>query len=151
MRLIVKISKQVETHLYDLCIISKIEQCGIFIGEFQQNSIVIDKIIQDKSLDDKTRFSSIRHTKAIYPDYKNFINEIQIFDYIGEWHTHPVGSSIPSWRDNRAMKALLNEPKYSSPQKLILGIISNAERLRIYMYEYRIKKIIELKIELILI
>lgn len=151
MSLILKISKQVETQLYKLCTTSKIEQCGIFLGEFKQNSIVVEKIIQDKSLDDKTRFSSIRHTKAIYPDYKNFINEIQIFDYIGEWHTHPVGSSIPSWRDNRAMRALLNEPKYSSPQKLILGIISNAERLRIYMYEYRIKKIIELKIELILI
>ena len=129
MSLILKISKQVETQLYKLCTTSKIEQCGIFLGEFKQNSIIVEKIIQDKSLDDKTRFSSIRHTKAIYPDYKNFINEIQIFDYIGEWHTHPVGSSIPSWRDNRAMRTLLNEPKYSSPQKLILGIISNAERL----------------------
>lgn len=142
----VKISELIIQNLIEICNLSDREQCGIFLGEINSENIIVEKIIHDKSSKHKTRFSSIRYTKVIYPDYKKYISENEIYDYIGEWHTHPSGNSVPSKNDNKAMRALLNEPKYRSPQELILGIVSSAENLRIFLYKYKKKQKLELEI-----
>ncbi len=148
MILTIKIPEDIRLDLYEICIQSEIELCGIFLGDIKIDHIIVEKIIQDKSLEDKSRFFSIRHTKAIYPNYRKYINKNEIYDYIGEWHTHPNCKSFPSRSDNKAMKALLNEPKYSSPQELILGIISPVDNLRVFLYKYKENKI-ELDIQTI--
>lgn len=127
---------------------SSLEQCGIFLGELNEETIKIVKYIQDNINKNKKRGSTIRYTKGIYQKYQKYINQHDSIDYIGEWHTHPNGPSYPSFLDNRAMKGLLNHPLYSYPKLLILGIISSVD-IKIFLYKHKKGKTKELKVKIV--
>ena len=147
MSVIVQILKELYEDLIEINNISSLEQCGIFLGEIDNKTIKIVKYVHDKIKKNKTRYTSIRYTKGIYPNYQDYINKNEFFDYIGEWHTHPSSKSYPSYLDNRAMEGLLNHPLYGYPKQLILGIISPNDGLRIFLYKYKKRKAKELKME----
>ena len=128
---------------------SKIEECGIFLGRYDGNKFEIIKIVQDHENQFGTENSTVRQTKNIYEEYREIINKDNSIDYIGEWHTHPTGKANPSYFDNTAMKFLLNHPKYSNPTELILGIINPKDGLRAFLYQFGLRKIKEIKIEII--
>ena len=109
----------------------------------------IKNIVQDKINQFGTGSSTIRQTKNIYDEYQEIINKDNSIDYIGEWHSHPMGKISPSYYDNFAMKFLLNHPKYSYPKELILGIINSKDGLRVFLYQYDIKKIEEIALKTI--
>lgn len=43
--------------------------------------------------------------------------------FLGDWHTHPGGPPIPSWRDQRAARRLATSEDFRTPQPLV-AIIS---------------------------
>ena len=135
--------------LLELSKSSKIEECGIFLGDYEDNKFIIKNIVQDNENQFGTENSTVRETNNIYEEYQNKINLEYSIDYIGEWHTHPMGSAYPSFFDEKAMRFLLNHPKYSSPKELILGIVSPKEGLRLFLYQYGLKKLEEIKINIV--
>jgi len=145
---IVQIPKEIYVELIKINKNSSVEQCGIFLGEINEEVIRIAKVVQDKTKKNKKRGSTIRYTKGIYPKYQKYINQDDSIDHIGEWHIHPNGPSYPSLLDNRAMKGLLNHPLYTYPKLLILGIISSID-IKIFLYKHKYIKISELKINII--
>ncbi len=142
----VVISKNLYDKLVEISKNSMIEECGIFLGSYRDNKFEIKKIVQDHENQFGTGSSTIRQTKNIYNKYQENIKFNNSIDYIGEWHTHPIGSANPSRFDNNAMKFLLNHPKYSNPKELILGIVSPVDGLRSYLYQYNSRKMKEIKI-----
>jgi len=58
--------------------------------------------------------------------------------YVGEWHTHPGGPSIPSTQDNLAMSEIAANKKAECPQpiSIILGssMTNPSEELGVYVY-----------------
>ena len=134
------IPKSLYIELLELSKSSKIEECGIFLGDYEDNKFIIKNIVQDNENQFGTVNSTVRETNNIYEEYQNKINLEYSIDYIGEWHTHPSGKSNPSHFDNEAMKFLLNHPKYSYPKELILGIINSKNGLRVFLYQYDIYK-----------
>ncbi|MFW9969248.1 MAG: Mov34/MPN/PAD-1 family protein, partial [Candidatus Odinarchaeota archaeon] len=127
----------------------KIEECGIFLGDYEDNKFIIKNIVQDYENQFGTENSTVRQTKNIYEEYQKKINLEYSIDYIGEWHTHPIGNAFPSRFDDKAMLFLLNQPKYSSPKELILGIVSPKEGLRVFLYQYGKRKLEEIKVNII--
>lgn len=128
----VYIAKGIINNLVKLSLKSDIEECGIFLGVFERGKIIIIDFVQDKENQFGTSFSTIRQTKNIYKDYKCKIDGEREIDYIGEWHTHPVGNSNPSYIDLKMLEFLLDHPKYGHPTELILGIISKVDGLKLY-------------------
>jgi len=143
------ISNSLYKNLVDISKNSKIEECGIFLGCYDGNKFEIKKIVQDYENQFGTGNSTIRQTKNIYEEYHEIINKDNSIDYIGEWHTHSTGEANPSCFDNKALKFLLNHPKYSNPTELILGIINPKDGLRVFFYQHGVHKIKEIKIETI--
>ena len=146
---VVVISKSLLTELVKISKNSIVEDCGIFLGYNDDSNFEIKKFIQDKINQFGTGSSTIRQTKNIYDEYQEILNKDNSIDYIGEWHSHPMGKISPSYFDNFAMKFLLNHPKYSYPKELILGIINSKVGLRIFMYQYGIQKMKELSLKII--
>lgn len=146
---LVTISDSLYKNLIDISRNSKIEECGIFLGRYNDYKFEIIKIAQDYENQFGTGNSTIRQTKNIYEEYQKIIAKDASIDYIGEWHTHPTGKGNPSYFDNIAMKFLINHPKYSNPTELILGIINPKDSLRVFLYQYSLHKIKEIKIEII--
>ena len=143
------ISKSLYAKLVKISESSMIEECGIFLGCHFDSKFEIIKIVQDGVNQFGTESSTIRQTKNIYDEYQGIINKDNSIDYIGEWHTHPTGKASPSHFDNKAMKFLLNHPKYSYPKELILGIISSRDGLRVFLYQHGLQKMKEITLKTI--
>lgn len=131
------ISETILKNLINISNNSELEECGIFIGEFNGKEIFIKDIVQDKKNEFGTIISTIRQTKNIYKEYQSKIIQDYTNDYIGEWHTHPLGSPTLSNLDNQEMNFLINHPKYGNPKELILGIINPKEGIKIYLYKFK--------------
>ncbi len=146
---IVVISKILYNKLFSISQSSKIEECGIFLGFYDNYKFEIKEIVQDDANQFGSGCSTIRQTKNIYEEYQKIISKDNSIDYIGEWHTHPSGKANPSYFDNKAMKFLLNHPEYSFPKELILGIINSKDGLRVFLYQNDIKKMNEVIVKII--
>ena len=128
----VEIKKDIHDSINEILNSSSHEECGIFLGDKKVDSFVIKDLIHDRKVGDKTRYSSIRRTKNIYPSYLTKIHKT--CDYLGEWHTHPLGDSSPSKNDHRVMVSLLGDPLYNSPESLLLGICSKEDGLLLFLF-----------------
>ena len=40
--------------------------------------------------------------------------------FLGDWHTHPGGPTVPSERDRQAMEKLATQPGYRTPEPLVI-------------------------------
>ena len=49
--------------------------------------------------------------KAIHLFHKSTNNNNQRFNYLGEWHSHPLFSVQPSNKDHHTMRELISDPK----------------------------------------
>ncbi len=49
--------------------------------------------------------------KAIHLFHKSTNNNYQRFNYLGEWHSHPLFSVQPSSKDHYTMRELISDPK----------------------------------------
>ncbi len=143
------ISKFLYNGLVKISKSSEIEECGIFLGCYDDFKFEIKKYVQDNVNQFGTGSFTIRQTKNIYDEYQEIINEDNSIDYIGEWHTHLTGTASPSHFDNKAMKFLLNHPKYSYPKELILGIINSKKGMRVFIYQHGIRKMKEITLKTI--
>jgi len=126
--------KKILTHYYPN------EYGGVFIGYKSGNNIIItDILIPDSYKNGKTVF--VRHPgslnkrlSAIHEETNGKIN------YLGEWHSHPNGSTSPSLTDLNAMKEISDDVKINNPNPiLMISSITKISFLKdVYFFEKNI-------------
>lgn len=81
---------------------SQNEAGGILLGQIVGNNIYVLKASIPSKFDKATRYSFIRDKDIaqIIVDYE-FHNSDRKTIYLGEWHTHPENTPIPSSQDKR--------------------------------------------------
>lgn len=119
---------------------------GFLIGYYQNEDrhVVITNSILPISFK-ATKFSFERSTNGIESELKRYFTETPQQFYVGEWHTHPDNRPIPSAKDLRALKVIVEDENagISNPILLIIGCkLTDAEfgfyvmvNNKIYKYE----------------
>ncbi|MCX2575073.1 Mov34/MPN/PAD-1 family protein [Pedobacter sandarakinus] len=96
---------------------------GFLIGYYSENSkhLHITNTILPKKYQ-ASKYSFTRSTKGIESELVKFSAENQKKIYIGEWHTHPDNSPIPSLTDISAINTIINNKNsIANPVLLIIG------------------------------
>lgn len=70
-----------------------------------------------------SKYSFERSTKGIENKFTEYYNQLPSKIYVGEWHTHPDNSPIPSSTDISAINTIINnkETSIKNPVLLIIG------------------------------
>jgi len=97
---------------------------GILVGYYSQDNtyLHITDTILPKTFK-ASKFSFERSTKGIERKLGIYYKEIPKQFYVGEWHTHPDNSPIPSLTDISALNAIINNQDacLANPVLLIIG------------------------------
>lgn len=97
---------------------------GFLIGYYSNNNthLHITDTILPKSYK-TSKYSFERSNKGIEKKLNDYFKETPKKFYIGEWHTHPDNTSIPSSTDILAMNAIINYQNtgLTNPILLIIG------------------------------
>ena len=107
---------------------------GIFVGsESPEGAIISQILVPDRYRNGKTVF--VREPKDLNERLKLIHKETKgRIVYLGEWHSHPNASPVPSATDRKAMIDISNDEKVnnSSPVLMIAGLYSNKVENMIY-------------------
>ncbi len=134
--MLVKISKKNYFYLRQASLNGNYERGGILIGKFTRQNSIISHVVEDKSSLNTSFASFTRKTKGIWNVLNNIVKNFPDYDYIGEWHTHPINvPSIPSKIDVETMFSILGAKEYGYPTKLILLIASPSDKIRAWIFE----------------
>lgn len=96
---------------------------GFLVGYYTHDNthLYITNTILPKSFK-ASKYSFERSTKGINKKLANYYKETPKKFYIGEWHTHPDNSPIPSATDVLALNAIINDKNSClNPVLLIIG------------------------------
>jgi integrative and conjugative element protein (TIGR02256 family) len=97
---------------------------GFLVGYYadDNNHLHITDTILPKSFK-ASKYSFERSTKGIEKKLCNYFKETPKKFYVGEWHTHPENSPIPSSTDISAINAIINNQNacLANPVLLIIG------------------------------
>ena len=108
---------------------------GILIGRYSDdnNSCIVVKTILPKVYKSSNLLFE-RGIKGLKAQLLSYFKQEPKLIYLGEWHTHPDSSPIPSKTDKKAMSEIENykEVKIQFPILLILGI--NADSFSVGAY-----------------
>ena len=106
---------------------------------------------------------ALHYRKSFLPDATYQENEIariyedsnRISTYLGDWHTHPQGSSFLSYRDKRTLRriAVHSEARCQVPLMVVLGGGDDDWFMRIWKYypQSRPKQLFGIKVESMLL
>jgi integrative and conjugative element protein (TIGR02256 family) len=97
---------------------------GFLVGYYSNDNkhlFITDSIFPKKIKASKYFFE--RSTKGIEKKLKNYYGQNPKKFYVGEWHTHPDSSPIPSDTDILAINAIINNKNsgIANPVLLIIG------------------------------
>jgi integrative and conjugative element protein (TIGR02256 family) len=83
-----------------------------------------------------SKYSFERSAKGIEKALTNYYEETPKKFYVGEWHTHPNNSPIPSLTDISALNAIINNQNscLSTPVLLIIGYSKTEVDLGFYVW-----------------
>lgn len=127
---------------------SDFEAGGIILGkkllDFEEYTIT--ELTHPSNLDIRSRFGFIRNKRAA----QRIINERWmrtkgVINYLGEWHTHPFSSPMPSMTDQMLLSIIAREKsnvfKYyfmlilGNTGKLFVGVTSSSSKGKIIDYK----------------
>ncbi len=138
-----EISKFLVNKLLDFSSKTNNEVCGVLIGkEIKYNHIIITDVILDKNSLNASRFSVTRNTKGLYPNVKEIV-EYSVYDnvdFIGDWHSHPYGSSLYSSIDYYSMITMLKDPDYYFLNSIVLIIVCPPNKINSFLFQRDKKK-----------
>jgi len=98
------------------------EAGGILMGRriLDSGDVVVDMVTEPFPTDQRGRFKFVRfpegHQQALDQEWSESGGAVS---YLGEWHTHPAPTSVPSAKDCRNWRQL----EHSSLQRLIFLIL----------------------------
>ena len=120
----------------------KPESGGILLGRVYENEIRIKKASIPTIFDSSSRYKFNRHKNSaqLFTDYE-FENSGGTIIYLGEWHTHPENTPIPSSTDIKMIITQFRKNKINEDFliMIIVGLID------IYIGFYDGKTLIKLK------
>lgn len=97
---------------------------GFLVGYYSDENrrLHITDTILPKSFK-ASKYSFERSTKGIEKKLENYFKETPMKFYVGEWHTHPDNSPIPSSTDVSAINVIINNKNtyLGNPVLLIIG------------------------------
>lgn len=101
------------------------EYGGILVGRYSDNLKIC--IIDDTILPQNyrsSRYAFERGKKGLFEKLSELYEQTPRLIYIGEWHTHPDNTPVPSTTDKLAMSQIASDDgvTITSPVLLILGL-----------------------------
>ncbi|SEB02462.1 Mov34/MPN/PAD-1 family protein [Pedobacter hartonius] len=110
---------------------------GILVGEYskdKQTVKVSETILPLTYKSSKVSFD--RGIDGLKESLLDFYNAVPSRIYVGEWHTHPNASPMPSWTDILAMRQIVayEMVNINNPIMLILGLTLTNSELAFYVY-----------------
>lgn len=130
------------------------EYGGLLVGRYSDDfkSVFIEETVLPKEFR-SSRFKFERGVKGLKKVLHDFFKQTPSLSYVGEWHTHPDGTPIPSITDVAALKTIAqhDEVYIENPVLLIIGISKESCELgfyvlfrnEMYRYDNRIKEIVK--------
>jgi integrative and conjugative element protein (TIGR02256 family) len=86
---------------------------GVLVGEHVEGETfrLVDLSVQ-RSGGSRTRFvRDVEHNRAFLDAFfAKTANDYQRFNYIGEWHSHPLFTPLPSQEDSATMRDIVEDP-----------------------------------------
>lgn len=112
------------------------EYGGILVGRYSNDLKTC--IIEDTLLPQKhksSRYAFERGKEGLAEKLTELYEQIPRLIYIGEWHTHPDGTSFPSATDKQAMCQIADDDgvTITSPVLLILGLHKTSYTIGTYL------------------
>lgn len=110
---------------------------GFLIGYYSEDKKhlhITDTILPKKY--QASKYSFERSTEGIENEFMEFYKGNPIKIYIGEWHTHPDNSPVPSTTDICAINTIINSKNTSIPNPvlLIIGYSQATEDFGFYVW-----------------
>ncbi|MDR1729113.1 MAG: Mov34/MPN/PAD-1 family protein [Prevotellaceae bacterium] len=110
---------------------------GFLIGNYSDDNKrlhITDMILPENFK--ASRYFFERTTKGIDKFLVNYYKETPKKFYVGEWHTHPDNSPIPSFTDISAINAIINNQNAClvNPVLLIIGYSKTQVNFEFYVY-----------------
>ena len=112
------------------------EYGGILVGRYSDDSkacIVEDTILPQNHK--SSRYAFERGKEGLAKKLSELYDQTPRLIYIGEWHTHPDSTPVPSTTDKQAMLQIANDDgvAITSPVLLILGLSQASYTMGIYL------------------
>ncbi|MBK0383968.1 Mov34/MPN/PAD-1 family protein [Pedobacter sp. SD-b] len=110
---------------------------GFLIGYYSEDNRhlhITDTVLPKRY--QASKYSFERSTEGIENEFTEFYTGTPIKIYIGEWHTHPNNSPIPSATDISAINTIINNKNTSiaNPVLLIIGYSKNTVDFGFYVW-----------------
>jgi integrative and conjugative element protein (TIGR02256 family) len=135
-------------HLFNVCATSyPYETGGILVGFYNESldCAIITKAFLEPIDSQKNKIRFVRGIHGLQKKLNDLWVKRQAY-YIGEWHFHPGGQSVPSKTDRKQMFEFASSKKINCPEP-ILFIISgknNSDDFHYNSYVFANKKMISL-------
>ena len=125
------------------------EYGGILIGRYSEDRkvVFVSEALNPKAKKlSKHKFD--RNVDELVPEIQKYFDQTPSLYYVGEWHTHPNASAIPSSTDMLALHEIVNhnEVYIENPLLLILSIYENQYSFNFFVifekkiYNYELEK-----------
>lgn len=109
---------------------------GMLAGRYEnKNSAIVESIVMPKEIPGSHN-EFVRNTEGLEELWAELKNES--IEYLGEWHTHPNGSSHYSWTDLHAMNEIVRDEYVSILNPILLILSLDRTRIRghnVYLYD----------------
>lgn len=111
---------------------------GLLIGFYNNDNknLVISDILLPNFFTSTPVFFE-RQTEDLQEKLKDYYKSEPSKFYVGEWHSHPNGGSMPSQRDIKAMMQIQND-KNVAIEKPILAILSYNNKTENYKIQFHL-------------
>lgn len=109
---------------------------GLLLGRYSNNNKTV--VIEDTLLPKKyqsSRYSFERGPEGVKESLEQHYKATPSLIYVGEWHTHPDSSAIPSLTDLKAMNELANDTNVliDNPVLMIFEIKKHKYNMELYL------------------
>lgn len=133
-----KVSQDILDEMYSKAFASfPNETGGMFTGRISEDSheAIVERLVMP-SKTESTHASFMRETNGMEQTWKKLAEEG--FTYLGEWHTHPKGTTQYSYTDYQAMLSIANDKNVALATPLLFIISLNDSCItdsRAYLYD----------------
>lgn len=125
------------------------EYGGLLVGRYSDDfkSVMIEETVLPKEFK-SSRFKFERGARGLKKALHGFFHKTPSLSYVGEWHTHPDGSPVPSITDLDALRKIVqhDEVYIENPVLLIIGVNKEDYQLGFYVlfrnevYRYQLQQ-----------
>lgn len=112
------------------------EYGGLLVGRYSDDlkSVLIEQTVLPKEFK-SSRFKFERGVRGLKKVLHDFFKQTPSLSYVGEWHTHPDGTSVPSITDVAALRMIAqhDEVFIENPVLLIIGMNEESYEFGFYV------------------